>query len=50
MVDDVESMYGRVKAAGLSILHEIGDREYGLRDFITRDPNGFRLRFASPLR
>ena len=50
MVDDVDSMYGRVKAAGLLILHEIGDREYGLRDFITRDPNGFRLRFASPLR
>lgn len=50
MVDDVDSMYARVRSAGLSILHDIGDREYGLRDFITRDPNGFRLRFASPLR
>jgi uncharacterized glyoxalase superfamily protein PhnB len=49
MVDDVDAMYERVKAAGLSIMHEIGDRDYGLRDFIARDPNGFRLRFASPL-
>jgi uncharacterized glyoxalase superfamily protein PhnB len=49
MVEDVDAMYGRVKAAGMPILHDIGNRDYGLRDFITRDPNGFRLRFASPL-
>ena len=49
MVDDVDAVYARAKSAGLSILHDIGDRDYGLRDFITRDNNGFRLRFASPL-
>lgn len=49
MVEDVDATYARVKSARLAILHEIGNRDYGLRDFITRDPNGFRLRFASPL-
>jgi uncharacterized glyoxalase superfamily protein PhnB len=49
MVDDVDALYTRARAAGLPIMHELGDRDYGLRDFIVRDPNGFRLRFASPL-
>jgi len=49
MVPDVDSVYERIRAAGLEVLHPIGDRDYGLRDFITRDPFGFRLRFASAL-
>jgi uncharacterized glyoxalase superfamily protein PhnB len=49
MVPDVDAVYARVQASGLQIMHPLGDRDYGLRDFIVRDPNGFRLRFASPL-
>ncbi len=49
MVPDVDSVYERIRAAGLETLHPIGDRDYGLRDFIMRDPFGFRLRFASAL-
>ncbi len=49
MVPDVDAVYERISAAGLEVLHPIGDRDYGLRDFITRDPFGFRLRFASAL-
>lgn len=49
MVADVDAMYRRAKAAGLPLMHDIADRDYGLRDFIVRDPNGFRLRFASLL-
>jgi uncharacterized glyoxalase superfamily protein PhnB len=49
MVADVDAMYRRAKTAGLPLMHDIADREYGLRDFIVRDLNGFRLRFASPL-
>ena len=49
MVPDVDAMYRRAKAAGLPLMHDIADRDYGLRDFIVRDPDGFRLRFASPL-
>jgi len=50
VVDDVDAFYTRTREAGMQLLHRIGDRDYGLRDFIVRDPFGFRLRFASPLR
>ena len=49
MVPDVDGVYERVREAGVEVMNPIGDREYGLRDFIMRDPFGFRLRFASPL-
>ena len=49
MVPDVDAVYERIRAAGLEVMHPIGDRDYGLRDFIMRDPFGFRLRFASAL-
>ena len=49
VVPDVDAVYERVTAAGVEITKPIGDRDYGLRDFTMRDPNGFRLRFASPL-
>jgi uncharacterized glyoxalase superfamily protein PhnB len=49
MVDDVDAMNERAISAGMTITHPIADRDYGLRDFIVRDPWGFRLRFASPL-
>ncbi len=50
MVGDVDAVYQRAKAAGARIVHEIGDRYYGLRDFIMADPDGFMLRFAAALR
>ena len=49
MVEDVDSMYARCIAADVSIALDIADRYYGLRDFIIRDLNGYRLRFAAPL-
>ncbi len=49
VVPDADAMYERAKAAGMPVMHDIADRDYGLRDFIVRDPNGFRLRFATPL-
>jgi uncharacterized glyoxalase superfamily protein PhnB len=49
VVPDVDEVYKRVTAAKVEIVHDIADRNYGLRDFIMRDPWGFRLRFASPL-
>jgi len=49
MTPDVDAVYERARASGAEIRHAIGDRDYGLRDFIMRDPNGFRLRFAAPL-
>ena len=49
MVDDADAVYNRCREGGVEIVHEIGDRYYGLRDFVISDLNGFRLRFASPL-
>ena len=49
MVDDVDALYQRARHNGVAITNEIADRPYGLRDFIVRDPDGFQLRFASPL-
>jgi uncharacterized glyoxalase superfamily protein PhnB len=50
VVEDVDALYTRCVEASVPIVHDIADRPYGLRDFIIRDPNGFRLRFAAPLR
>ena len=50
VIEDVDSVYRRARDNGVDIVQEIAERDYGLRDFIVRDPNGFRLRFASPLR
>ncbi len=49
MVDDVDAMYRRATDNDVTIVHDIGDRPYGLRGFIIRDPDGFRLRCASPV-
>ena len=50
MVDDVDALYARARDAGATIVSDIDDRYYGLRDFSIRDPNGFHLRFAAPRR
>jgi catechol 2,3-dioxygenase-like lactoylglutathione lyase family enzyme len=50
VVADVDAVHRRARAANVEIVHDIADRDYGLRNFIVRDPNGFRIRFASPLR
>ncbi len=49
MVDDIEAIHRRVSKHGVAVVHEIGDREFGLRDFIVADPDGFLLRFAAPI-
>src|SRR3972149_4833285 len=48
VVDDVDALYRLAREGGVAIAGEIADRDYGLRDFIIEDPDGFRLRFASP--
>ena len=50
MVDDVDAMYRRAREIGATVVWEIDDRYYGLRDFIIADPDGFFLRFAAPIR
>ncbi len=49
MVDDVDSLWRESNLLQLRIGTEIGDRAYGLRDFVLVDPAGFGLRFAQAL-
>ncbi len=49
MVDDVDAMYRRATAGDGTVAFDIGDRAYGLRDFMIADPDGYLLRFASPI-
>jgi hypothetical protein len=49
MVADVDACWHRALGMDASVLTPIGDREYGLRDFTILDPDGFGIRFASPI-
>lgn len=39
-VDDLDALYERVKASGVTIEQEPVQRDYGGREFICRDPEG----------
>lgn len=47
IVDDVDAVFARVKAAGATFQHELSDRDYGMRDFTVVDPDGNVISFAS---
>ncbi len=49
MVPDVDRLWHIAQDSGAEVLWPIQDRYYGLRDFTILDPDGFGLRFASPL-
>ena len=49
LVDDVDAKWALAMKLGAPVFVPIGDRDYGLRDFIVLDPDGFGIRFASPL-
>ncbi len=48
LVRDVDAAWTEAKKLNAPVHREIGDRNYGLRDFTISDPDGFLLRFASP--
>ncbi len=50
LVDDVDRLWHDLRERSLSVVSPIADRDYGLRDFTVRDPDGFAVRFASPIR
>lgn len=49
LVPDVDRLWALARSLGLRVERPIADRYYGLRDFTVLDPDGFGLRFASPL-
>ena len=48
-VEDVDSVYERLRAAGLPILKDIQDEDFGQRNFITADPNGVLIDVIKPI-
>lgn len=47
-VNDIDEFYAECKRRGARILHEVADREYGMRDFDVEDPGGNNLCFGEP--
>lgn len=48
VVRDVDALEARCKEKGVTFLRPIANQRYGLRDFVVRDPYGFRVRFGTP--
>lgn len=46
IVPDVDAMWDKVARVGGQVISAIGDRSYGLRDFIVRGPGGVEIRFG----
>lgn len=40
VTDDPDALYRRVRDAGVDILQDIADQDYGNREFVIRDPEG----------
>ena len=49
VVPDVDLIWRCVDSLSLPIVSPIGDRPYGIRDFVVADPSGFEVRFAQVL-
>ena len=45
-VHDVDTLYKQYQNAGVEITNPIDTRDYGMRDFDIKDPNGFILTFG----
>lgn len=50
MVPDVDRVWDLAQTIGAQVLDPIADRDYGLRDFTIRDPDGFGIRFGTWLK
>ena len=48
-VEDADAEYDRARKAGLPILLELRDEDFGQRHFITSDPNGVLIDIIKPI-
>ena len=48
-IDDIDSFYDSVRAAGATICKAIGDEPWGMRGFGLATVDGHRIMFASPI-
>jgi catechol 2,3-dioxygenase-like lactoylglutathione lyase family enzyme len=49
LVGDADLLYEFHRANGVEVAQEIGDREYGIRDYVVRDLHGYYLSFGHHL-
>lgn len=47
VVDDVDAHFERAKSAGVEIVAELSDTDYGSRDYTARDPEGYLWTFGT---
>jgi catechol 2,3-dioxygenase-like lactoylglutathione lyase family enzyme len=45
-VGDADALYEFHRANGVEVVEEIGDREFGMRDYVVKDLYGYRLIFG----
>ena len=45
-VAGVAALYDELRGSGARVVHELGERPWGTRDFTVEDPDGFRLIFT----
>lgn len=48
-VEDADELHAELTSRGVTITRELGDRDYGCRDFDVEDCNGYRLCFGHTL-
>lgn len=46
---EIDRLYARLDAAGVEFYSRISDREYGMRDFAIKDPDGNQIGFGTPV-
>jgi len=49
-VADADALHAEHAARGAEIVEAVEDRPWGYREYVVRDLNGYRLRFAGPLK
>lgn len=49
LVDDVDGLFERVSTTDAEIIFPVGDRPYGMRDFMVADPDGNKISFGSDI-
>ena len=50
IVKNVDLLYEQIRASDIRIVYEIGDRDWGNRDFTIADPDDNEITFSEPLR
>ncbi|MEZ5421462.1 MAG: VOC family protein [Pyrinomonadaceae bacterium] len=46
LVENVDEVYEELKGRGAVIIHRIGDKPWGLREFSVKTPDGHRITFG----